>query len=44
MRFEQIECSEAVADKLWNKRRVEVDEVREVLTGPTRVRRTRDGL
>ena len=44
MRFDDIECSQAVAEKLWTKHGVEVDEVRQVLNGETGLRRTRDGL
>ncbi len=33
MRFTDIECWEAVAQKLWRKHRLELDEVVEALNG-----------
>lgn len=44
MRFSDIEYSQAVAEKLWSKHRVEVEEVKQVLNAEVGARRTRDGL
>lgn len=44
MRFDEIECSEAVIEKLWIKHAVELCEVNEVLQGEPYVRRAVDGL
>ena len=44
MRFTQIECSDATAEKLWSKHRVDLSEVDEVLGSEPHVRRGRDGL
>jgi len=44
MRIIEVECSTAVAEKLWTKHGVEPDEVAEVLLGETRTRRGREGL
>ena len=44
MQFTDIECSPAVADKLWSKHRVDLSEVDEGLGGKPHVRRGRGGL
>lgn len=44
MRFAEVECSVAVAEKLWRKDHVDLSEVDQVLGGEPYVRRGRDGL
>ena len=39
MRFAEVTYSQVVADKLWNKHRVDISEVDEVLEGKPYVRR-----
>jgi uncharacterized DUF497 family protein len=44
MEFSEIECSTAVAEKLWAKHAVDLTEVDQVLTGEPLVKRAREGL
>ncbi|NLO74116.1 MAG: BrnT family toxin [candidate division WS1 bacterium] len=44
MRFTDLEISEAVEMKLWNKHRVDLSEVDQVLHGHPRVRRGPENL
>jgi len=44
MRFTEIECSLAVAEKLWAKHQIDLAEVDELLTGDAWLRRGRGGL
>ena len=44
MRFDDIEWSEAVAEKLWSKHGVDTSEVIEALDGETFIRRGSRGL
>ena len=44
MRFDEIQCSDAVAEELWTKHHVDLVEVEEALTDSQHIRRGRDGL